>query len=76
MRGIASGTIKFKAVCKCMVCGAEEFSSQDNSFDTGRVEIDDLIGRIEVQFGNGLVQPPLGWAIYGRGNYKCEKHIT
>jgi hypothetical protein len=76
MIGLGKATVTFRVQCTCDDCGTHAPSSQSNVIDTGTIAISDLGSMIVVLMEAAFVQPPVGWAVYGRYSYKCDKCLT
>ncbi len=74
--GIGSAAVKVCLTCKCEVCGSEHLSSQTNTISIKPGPVEDLPGLITIAIASQFVQPPIGWAVYGRGHYKCSTCLT
>lgn len=70
MIGRASATVKFKPTVTCNKCNATG-ASETSTVQTGVVDMSDLQSAIEHAMSRVFIQPPLYWAVSGRGNYTC-----
>ena len=76
MSGLAVARIKYKANCVCMSCGASALSPLTRTVETGTIDADGLIDEVQKIVSGLWIEPPLGWAVYGRRNFKCGKCKT
>jgi len=68
---LISAEIKVCPVVTCKKCGAQAYSSTTICTNTGKMTLDDFNGEIEKCLKNKFIQPPIGWAVNGRLDYRC-----
>lgn len=76
MKGLFQAKIKIKFLCKCVGCGKEILSSETNKYEYGSAFIiskDTFFDDIKKSLDNRFVDPPVGWSVEGRGNFKCKE---
>ncbi len=70
MKGLASIVLKFKPEVSCTVCGISAYSDT-YTVQTKNIPINRMEELLREAMSVPLINPPLGWAIYG-GHYKCQ----
>jgi hypothetical protein len=69
--GLTRARISFAPTCTCNECGRIEASSSMKILETGTIPLSCLDGEIQKFLSETFFDPPIGWEVNGRGNYRC-----
>lgn len=72
MTHLVSGELRIRTTITCKVCGIPTFGGL-NRIELKEVFYKDVPQTINRHQQTHLVEPPVGWGVFGNGNYHCPK---
>ncbi len=72
LEGNVKLAIKVKPICTCKLCGTRA-ASKTYFAETKTIDLSDMHEELDKQLAGLFVDPPEGWQVNGRTDYRCGR---